>query len=292
MARPAEQSLAWDYRVQQVRYTNPVSGKPSIFFANVREDTGEELGVTSEQYGLVQNSELMDVAHAALEKAGLKGFNQRVIVTGGGSRVFAEFEFGNKTEQTQVGDIFGYQLRMKNSFDRSLRAAVELFFKRLACKNGMATLERESSMNQKHSQKINVDFVAKAIDRVLGKGHDAMLVYRILMDKEIDNEKGCNILKHLELSEKLREEIQTLWLNPRRELDKPRNLYSLYNAATEHLTHKVEGERYEYANKLSHGILFALVNAARNKDTFSKIIVPFEEKDKVIVTASGPILPA
>lgn len=283
--------MAWDYRVQQVRYANPVNGKPSIFFANVREDTGQELGVTSEQYGLVQNSELMNVAHSALEKVGLKGFNQRVIVTGGGSRVFAEFEFGNKTEQTQVGDIFGYQLRLKNSFDRSLRAAVELFFKRLACKNGMATLERESSMNQKHSQKITVDFVAKAIDKVLSKGNEAIHVYQILMDKGVDNEQGCNILKHLGLSDKLREEIQTIWLNPRRDLDKSRNLYNLYNAATEYLTHKVEGERYEYANKLSHGILFSLVNAARNKDTFAKIIVPFADEPKIIVTASGPILP-
>lgn len=289
MARKAEQSLAWDYKVNQVRYTNPVNGKPSIFFANVREDTGQELGVTSEQYGVVQNAELMDVAHAALEKAGLKGFNQKVIVTGGGSRVFAEFEFGNKTAQTQVGDIFGYQLRMKNSFDRSLRAAVELFFKRLACKNGMATLERESSMNQKHSQKITVDFVARAIDKTLSKGEDAMHTYQMLMDKEVSNEQGSNILKHLDLSEKIREEVEGIWLAPRRDLDKGRNLYNLYNAVTEHLTHQVQGERYEYANKISHSVLAALVSAVRNKETFSKIIVPFEEP-KTVVIATGPIL--
>ena len=74
-------------------------------------------------------------------------------------------------------------------------------------------------------------------------------------------------------------------MNPKRELDQSRNLYSLYNAATEFLTHQVEGERYEYANKLSHTLLFKLLNAARDKDQFQRLLLPVEDK-KVVVAVS------
>lgn len=289
MARPADQSAKWDYKVQQVRFKHPLTGEPCGVFANVREDTKQILGVTSDQYGLVQNEELMDIASSALDKLGMKGYEKKIIVTGGGAKVFAEFTFRDRTLATQKGDLFGYKLRIVNSFDRSLRAAAMLAFIRLACLNGMETAEREFSMDRKHSNKITAAFVEAAIEKALGRGSEALKVYQHLMDKEVTNDQGSLILKNLGLSDKLREEMEMLWLNPKRDLDKARNLYSLYNAATEFLTHKVETDRYEYANKLSHALLFKLVNAARSKEQFDRLILPVENP-KTIVVATGPIL--
>jgi len=261
-----------------MRMPHPVTGTLTNIFANVRTDTNEILGTTSEQYGIVQNSELMDIARAAFDKEGLGGVNEKIIVTNGGRRVYAEFDFGQKTQTTQVGDIFGYRLRMKNSFDRTIRAAMELFFKRLACSNGMATLLKEFSMEKKHSKKITVDFVREAIEKAFSSGKDALKIYEVLGNQTISMEQGQNILTHLDLSEKLRESIELLWLNPRRDLDRARNLYNLYNAVTEHLTHQVEGDRYEYATKTSHAILAELYHAATNADALKgitcKLILP------------------
>lgn len=284
MARNAVQSNIWNFTVTSMRMPHPITGAPTNFFANVRSDTQEILGVTSEHYGVIQNCELMDMARAAFDKEGLGAASEKIIVTNGGKRVYAEFDFGQKTAKTQVGDIFGYRLRMKNSFDRSVRAAVELLFKRLACSNGMATLLKEFAMEKKHSKKITVDFVREAIEKAFANGNEALQIYEVLGNQEITMEQGQGILTHLGLSEKLRESIETLWLSPRRELDRARNLYNLYNAVTEHLTHQVEGDRYEYATKLSHAILAELYSAAKDKEKLQKLSVALVLPPTVIVS--------
>jgi hypothetical protein len=302
MARPSNQSGEWEYQVKQMRLTNPLSGKPSRFFANIRTDTQEELGITSEAYGIVQNSELMEVALAALHGHGLKGYEMNVIVADNGARVFIEFTFKNKLLAKAVGDKFGFRFIIKNSFDRTLRVAVELAFLRLACTNGMSTLEKDFCDSRKHSKKsfdqeekksIKLDFMKEALEEAIKRGPDALKIYERLAEKSINDEKGLIVLKNIEekgwLSTSLRESIETLWLRPNRPEDKARNLYNLYNAITEHLSHKVRGERYEYSEKLAHGILQLLVTAATKKDAFDKLItVP--ETNKIIMVPSAPIL--
>jgi len=293
MARQANQSGKWDYAVKQIAMPHPLTGAPSGYFGNVRTDTNEILGITTEQYGLVQNSELIGVALEALEKAGLTGYEQSIIVTDGGARVFAEFTFKAKLLAKAVGDKFGYKFIIKNSFDRSIRAALELAFLRLVCLNGASTLEKEFSDNRKHSTRINVDFIRKAIDNAMSRAPEALKVYERLADRAIDDEKGVLILNNLEdrglLSGTLRESITTLWLAPRRAEDKERNLYNLYNAVTEHLTHKVASERYEYAQKTSGAILQTLAKAAGASDFFQKLILP-PPSTKVTMVAAGPVI--
>jgi hypothetical protein len=289
MAREAKQSNIWNYKVVSMRMPHPITGEATGVFANIRVDNNEILGTASEQYGIVQNCELLDMARAAFDKEGLAHAGEKIIVTEGGKRVFAEFDFGQKTAKTEVGDIFGYKIRAKNSFDRSIRAAIDLCFKRLACKNGMATLLREFAMDKKHSKKITVDFVREAVEKAFAHGNEALHVFEVLGNKEIKMEQGQNILTNLGLSEKMREAIELLWLNPRRPQDRARNLYNLYNAVTEHLTHQVEGDRYEYALKTNHNVLATLHTAAVNKDEFKKLICKLEDPNKIVVRASGPV---
>lgn len=293
MARPANQSNEWNYQVVQMAIENPLNPDvPSGFFANIRKDTKHILGIATESYGIVQNHELVDVALAALEGYGLKGYEMNVIVADNGSRVYIEFTFKNKVLATAVGDRFGYRFIIKNSFDRSLRVALELAFLRLSCLNGASTLEKEFSENRKHSSRVSADFLKKAIDEAIKRGPEALKIYEKMADKSISTEKGLLALANLEhrglLSTTVRESIETLWLTPPRKEDKARNLYNLYNAITEHLTHQVRGERYEYSQKLASGILHILVNAAVKKDQFDKLIaVP---KTKSIIVPTAPVI--
>ena len=298
MSKNASQSTNWNFTVSQLQLRHPVSNLllPNQY-GNFRDDTGECLGTTSEQYGIIQNGALLDAAHAALEQRGLTGYSEKILSAGaGGQRFFAEFTFKDKQLATRVGDVFGYKLTLKNSFDRSIRAAFALGFLRLTCLNGASTLEKEFSVTRKHSAKVAVDFVGDAIDRALTNGANALQVYDQMADVSISDEQGLNILAQLVqmdvLSNSLRESMKTLWLAPRRQEDKARNLYNLYNAVTEYLTHSVSGERYEYADKVSNNVLLRFVNAARSTDKLAKLIVPVPAANVQVTVDSAPVTDA
>jgi hypothetical protein len=288
MPKQATQSDKYQFTVTQQALIH--NNKPTGFFGNFREDTGACLGVTSEQYGIVQNSALLDAARQALASRGLSGYEESIIVTGNGERFYADFTFKNKQLASGVGDVFGYKLTLKNSFDRSLRAAFALGFLRLICTNGMATLEKEFAITRKHSSSISVDFLGKAIDMALTKGQSALAIYDKMAQIALSDEQGQNVLKQLEaaatLSGTLRAAIETLWLAPRRTEDKGRNLYNLYNAVTEHLR-EVRNERYEYADKVNNQVLVRLVNAARNPATLGKLILPVPKDVQTVVTVDA-----
>ena len=291
MARPSNQSADWQFRVAQLPMRHPETQRiiPNLF-GNFREDTGECLGTTSESYGLIQNTELVEAAVTALEKRGMGDYSMRVLSAGDGRRFFAEFTFANRQLASGVGDLFGYKLILKNSFDRTLRAAFSLGFLRLVCLNGAATLEKEFSATQKHSTKIAVDFVGNAIEAAMNSGQMTMQMFDGLAKIAISDVQGLNVLRHLEqakaLSGVLRQPMETLWLAPRREADKPRNLWSLYNAVTEHLTHQVEKDRYEYATGVNQDILFRLVNASRKPEQLAKLVAPIATDDGVAASVT------
>ena len=278
MSRPSNQSANWQFNVVQLQLRHPATNAAIPQFGNFRDDTGECLGVTSEQYGLIQNSELLDAARTALEVRGLSGYEEKIMVAGNGARFYAKFTFANKQLASQKGDVFGYELTLKNSFDRTLRASFQLGLLRLVCLNGMSTLEKEFGVTRKHSARISVDFLGGAIDKAINNGSNALGAFDDLASVGLSDVEGTNLLAQLVqlnvLSNSLQENIKTLWLAPRRQEDKGRNLYNLYNAVTEYLTHQVENDRFEYAGKVSSNVLLRLVNAARHPEKFAKLILP------------------
>jgi hypothetical protein len=155
-------------------------------------------------------------------------------------------------------------------------------------------MEKEFSMAQKHFKNITPKMVGEAIQHALEHGPKALETFDAMAKKALTEPQGVLILKNLAvkgiLSDKVAEGIETLWLNPRRNEDKERNLYNLYNAATEYLTHQVEGERYAYARATNQSVLLTLVNATRKAETFTKLTMPLPQEKKTVVTASGPII--
>lgn len=289
MARPANETSEWKYEVDQVPLFAKVGAKfePTGFFGNLRRDNGVVLGVTTDQYAIMQNERMMETAHKALRKVGLTGADERITVAGEGARIYVDYTFRDRTLKVGVGDLVGYSLRLKNSFDRSIRYGVDLGFLRLACLNGMATLEKEFCADRKHAGNLEdakVDFLAKAMETALKRGPEALKVFQQLGNVSLSDEHGLFTLGNLErkgiLSGQVREGIQAIWEKPRRAVDKARNLYNLYNAATEYLTHEVAKERNEYASKTSGAILLTLANASRDKAKFAALIAPPKKEDK------------
>jgi hypothetical protein len=64
----------------------------------------------------------------------------------------------------------------------------------------------------------------------------------------------------------VREGIEAVWRNPAYEEDTDRNLYNLYNAATQFLTRNVSTERYEYSERVNRDLLKVFSGKTRDED--------------------------
>jgi hypothetical protein len=280
MARNTIQSTNYDFTVERVPLKLP-SGTQSRMYAHVRTDTGEELGHGTEQYGFIQNRDLVDMADETFDSLGMAPTSKRVVVCGRGERLYVQYDFANdrapvRREDRKLGDELGMRLTLQNSFDRSLRASVALGMLRLVCLNGMTTMENEFGMTRKHSSNVELGFIAKAISQAKASFQDAAKGFELLGERDITQSQGRNILNQLNktnvLSNVVRDGIVKIWDNPTHEEDEARNLWTLYNATTQHLTHAVSEDRFEYSNTVSTNVLRRLRGAASYPEKLAKLI--------------------
>jgi len=270
-------------------------GQSAGFWGTRRTDTGKVLGVTSDKYGLLLNSTLVDSIESVLTDKGLD-YNKDVRVARDGATMYATYDLpGKNIVIPGVGDTVGMRITGRNSYDRSCFAGLDLAALRQICTNGMKALRSTYSFNQKHSSKLDLSGVSRAIDSAVTAFETIGEDYALLAETKIDNTIGDYILKNLRdskvLSNSLREEITKIWFNPTYKEDEARNLYNLYNATTQHLSSgknraAVQNDRYEYASKVSETVLKKLTKAAQDKTFFAKLTrKPVAKSDDVLVAS-------
>jgi len=196
----------------------------------------------------------------------------------------------------EVGDKMGFRLTLQNSFDRSLRVSFALGMLRLVCTNGMQTLEKELDMLKKHSKNFDLGALLTddAIDKALATFNNTGNTYAALARVGVTQEQGIFALQNQAntglISDKVREGISSVWNDPREDgadgsVGDDRNLYQLYNAATQYLTSDrlvdkktgdavgtFESSRFEYANRVSSQLLKRFKLASDNSKRFDKLI--------------------
>lgn len=281
MPQVAKQSDKFDYAVQSVpsfvQLPDGTFAKDG-FTVNRRADNMAVLGKVTDRYGIVQNTDLLSCAEDAFSSKGMTDYSRRIITTGEGERMFAIYDFKNHIKKLRVGDEVGLRLTVQNSFDGSLRASFSLGMLRLICSNGMTTIEREVSMTKKHSASIDISFMTDALEKAIKTWDRSAEVFNRLADVSITQDQGRNILAQLEdsavLSGKLRESIEGIWNTPRHAEDNARNVFNLYNAVTQHLTHDVSTTRFELANRVNSNVLSALDRAVRNPSRLAELMQP------------------
>jgi hypothetical protein len=245
----------------------------------VRRDTAEPitLGVCTEQYGVVKNADLIEMVESNLATHDkLSNYSSKKLVVRDGARFYASYDFPDfKTELKPMGkrakgDILGLRLVVNNSYDRSCRVSLSLGFLRLICTNGMTSLSKEFSMTKRHTLAVNLDFVNDALVRAMDSVESSSQVFNKLAQKSINDQQGLDLLTKLEekeiISGKVREGIEAVWRNPSYEEDSDRNLYNLYNAATQFLTRNVSEERYEYSERVNRDLLKVFSGKTRDED--------------------------
>lgn len=274
--KPAQDVYDFDVHQEPLLTTD---GKRTGYFGMVRRDTAEPitLGVCTEQYGVVKNADLIEMVESNLATHDkLSNYNSKKFVVRDGSRFYASYDFPDfKTElkptgKRAKGDILGLRLVVNNSYDRSCRVSLSLGFLRLICTNGMTSLSKEFSMTKRHTLAVNLDFVGDALARACDSVDSQAQIFNRLAQRALTNDQGLTLLTKLEekeiISGKVREGIEAVWRNPAYEEDTDRNLYNLYNAATQFLTRNVSQERYEYSERVNRDLLKVFSGKTRDED--------------------------
>lgn len=270
------QSERFDFTVEQIQLTDP-EGRPTRFFGNRRIDTGEVLGVVTERYEVLQNGTLFDSFEKVVASKGFGNFNRRVVTTHNGARCRAIYDFPNTGIRLSNGNDLTFRLKVQNSFDGSLRASLAVGLFRLICSNGLAAPVGAVAMTRKHTQGLDGELVEQAFARSVDQFQESAPLFNRMLAMRVSQNEGNNILLNFErskiMSERMREGIRNVWEGPSYREDADRNLFNLYNAVTQHLTHSVEGKRFELAERVNTGVLNALTRAAKRDDISGLVAV-------------------
>jgi len=265
------QTTKFDYKVEQVRMHTP-DGTESRFFGNLRTDTNEVLGVVTDRYAPVQNDELFGRTEQMFKQKEMGAFESKFVVTHGGARARAVYRFPALGIKVKGQDLT-FALKVQNSFDGSLRASFVVGLFRLICSNGMTMPHKTINLSQKHTSSLNLDLMGNGLDNAISQFHSSTPLFEKMADTRIDQKFGDLILDTMVkrkvggLSDRQVDGIKRIWASPSHREDSDRNLFNLYNAVTQHLSHEVEaGEkpRFELSERINAGVMAEFARAVRS----------------------------
>jgi hypothetical protein len=265
------QSSKFDYQVECVPLLTQ-DGQATRFFGNRRKDTGEVFATVTDRYEILQNDSLLASSEALFKDKGLNVFKRKEIVTHGGARMRALYDFPNIGAKVDGQDLT-FRLAVQNSFDGSLRASFQVGMVRIICSNGMAAPVNTLNLTKKHTTSLDVEFVGRALDSAVQSFHNAIPAFQRMSEMPITMKDGSSILFNLAdrkvMSERHAEAIEGIWKTPTFKEDSKRNLWNLYNACTQHFTHNVEAgsrgkPRFELAERLNSAVMNTMVRAVRS----------------------------
>lgn len=269
----SDQTSKFDYKVEQTPLF--ANGKQTRFRGNVRTDTGECLGVVTEQYSVMQNEDLFGSVEELFKNRNLGVFKRREIVTGGGSRVRGIYTFSEQGIKVQKDDIL-FQLTIQNSFDGSLRVAFKAGLFRLVCSNGATSpVGGLVNLTKKHTDALSLDFAGEALDACLANFNRSADRLDAMARKNISQVEGRKLLNGLvkakAISERQSNEVEQVWNNPTYREDESRTVYNLWNAVTQTTT-RVAGNRFELADRIETEVTNRLVDVSMRGDLESLMV--------------------
>ena len=231
------QSNVWDFPVfQEELQTN--AGRRSGIHAVIREDTGDVIG---EYKGvkMVENRVIVEQDENKFASLGLTFKREKFLTTQNGARFFGKYSIGKTNIE---GEPFNQQVTITNSYDGSLKIALELAMMRLLCLNGMQGFATAFSQLKKHSERTNIvsDMVTEFAQNMDKNSMMIASTIRKMREIELNDSQVETVLSNLAskgeksgVGEKHAVMIHRNWTLPSND-EKPlgNTLYRLYNAAT------------------------------------------------------------
>tara|TARA_R100000664_G_scaffold8968_1_gene14782 strand:- start:9546 stop:10355 length:810 start_codon:yes stop_codon:yes gene_type:complete len=223
----------------------------------VRKDTDEVLSCMSNNYQLIKNSDLIEVASPFLEDRCAK--LKECEVFGNGNRTTWKYLIPDIKLEIDKGDFVNPEVIIKNSYDGTSEASIIAGAFRLVCSNGMVigyTLGKNSIRHTIWNRNIDmgeiIDEVLSSIDTVF-QGD-----FRNLIETEIKNQSHITKMIELFPQNQTKNIVSKMISSP------PKNYWNLLNAATwvtthcmnrqSESTHRFESKLYPMVNKFANQI--------------------------------------
>lgn len=275
--KQAKQSSTWDFDVHQENLQS-AKGVPSGIHAVIRSDTGETVG----QYAgkkLIPNKQVVEVFEGEMTKRGI-AYEASYLTTSGGSRFFARYRLAGLAIKGVLGETFNGMFTLQNSYDGSLKIGFETMLERLACLNGMKTMQALYAMFKRHSEELDLSYVADQIETAITSLPSLEKEFAALAEIQLNHEQGVSILANLTklnkypLSLKMAQRIAGNWAVPTDD-EKPLgdSMYRLFNAGTR-CFRDLQGSRFELANRTNDMFTEQLLLASRNRSSLTQLLVP------------------
>jgi hypothetical protein len=268
---------AHDYIVRSVPlYT--ADGKPANAWGNQRSDTGVIIGVTSERYGIVQNAAFTDSIENGFRDIGLSFSKRDAIVTRWGARSHIEYEFNTRTAVVAKGDTVALRIIARNSFDGTSKSSISVGAVRLVCLNGMTSFKQDLSMSVRHTTNVSPAFVNQVLQQAMSEWAELNNVWSNMARVPLTQHEGYAIIDNLTkrgiYAERFAKSVADVWAAPSYREDEGRNIWNLYNAHTQVLTHNYGIAKYEMTQRSGHNILTSLRGASVNENEFISLVTP------------------
>jgi hypothetical protein len=258
-----------DFEVGLERLTL-ANGTPTPAFATVRKDNGAVLGVVGERYTPMQNSVLFPAVEQVFRTSGHRFESKGFKVVDGGRQVRAQFRFPDIVVKMPKGDESCLQILVQNSFDGSLKVAFDLGFFRFICSNGLkvpAFKGSTFSLMKKHTASLNLEFTGHALEQSINSVQDARQVFSEWASTRLTQTQGHKVLNGLvtakAMTARMSDGVREIWDKPSYEQDSERNVWSLYNATTQHLTHNVAPKRFNLSERVNSEVSSVLRTSVR-----------------------------
>jgi hypothetical protein len=263
-----------------------------VFTANMRGPSGqiipEVFGVFSEgseiflgsyrkETSLVQNLDLICMFEQALDELGLK-FSRTIICNGSEMRAF--YRIDSIQFNGPDGKPIALRVQLTNSYNGRLKVQAIIEALRLICLNGVIGFGQVFNMAQRHSSKLDVASIVATLAPQLENAPSAFAGLHRLAETALSVEQGEFFLRNLALANSLKfsglmaRRFEEAYRNPAEdEKDTHQTLWGLYNAGTRTLR-DMETEKVELVQKVGEYYSLALDKAAREPETFKRLIQP------------------
>lgn len=274
-------STAHNYSVRSVPLFT-ADGVPANCWGNQRCDNGVIIGKTSDKYGIIQNDVFERTIRTGFQSNGLEPSNFQSVVTRRGARTHMQFDFATeRADITRKGDIVALRITAKNSFDGTSRSSISVGALRLVCTNGMTSFREDMAFSVRHTANVNYEFVNDVVVQAMTEWSTLRTVWNNLARIPLSQQQGWNAIENLVnrgyLGASVRKRVHEIWSVPSYNEDRDRNLWNLYNAHTQVLTHGFSEQKYEMVNRTSSQVLHALHHATLNEQSFIELIASPDE---------------
>lgn len=197
------------------------------------------VGTVSNDYILVPNSEVRNIAQDVFEVEGLDYEKSECLFNG--KRYSEKYRFPSLTIEPEKGDVINWGVEVFNSYDGSTRHGFSIYMERLICANGMIGSELFSSFRFRHFGEKNNDYknevesAGKFISHIYNSNLQKIGDRINLLKKDTLNIK--EIQKVFEYLNRHYDQIDSKLLGNAFMLLEGDRMLDIYNAFTNYLSH-------------------------------------------------------